>query len=566
MPGIVDNLEYNGVALGIGSKRSIDITPVYTTDGRQVKHHRISIQVEALVATYVDETIEDIKAKLTRQGGQLFIENCGFGQVIDINGGFGTMTDIEGGPFPKLLRFEPMAASLDSTPVYVVWQCEANVFLPSTTEAELGNVLEFQYAANYTIDDKGWSTRHVSGRIKVRRELVGNDQIGHNADEYRNKIKVVKPEGFARHQTYDLSEDKSTLAFSITDTQIRTRQPYPPGVVEIQCTHRASRSRSQLSTTRNHISFHCEVAANQPTVYAWFVFQQIVGKRLQHTRSQGIAILIDEIEAEEEIFGTGFSASVSYHTLQDAGQGVMASAWLFNSGMFQAVQLSWDAWEKSVHEIEEARGIANLIPDPIAQDRLVNAENQGLPEVEDVFHPHFDWTTPLGNPLCNELPTPELSWKHFEAHFDLKQSALEQDQWIPLGPEVLEDGVLSLNELNGVGRNETRKEIKALLAKNNGGLAATLIFRGSAVRVGWEIPLPKLVIPGVKVSLIEKRFMPKYFGIYYCQPVYGAKWEMKYQLGDLPAGGSGGGLKSGYAADGTYIGHTPPPPSPPPSP
>lgn len=537
MPGIADTFTYDDIELGIGSRRHIEISMEMDPTNRQVKFHRIQVSVEAVIAVDIEASVEEIKARLTKPGGRLYIENCGFGESLDIGGQSGQQ-DVKAGPHPKLIRFEPMAATTESTAIEVTWQCETCIFFPKG-EGEIGSILSFVYGATYSIDAGGWTTRTVSGQLEVAMQRDGDRFIAHNADHYRENIKVIKPEGFARTQHYDLSQCKSILNFSIVDTQIKTRQPYPPGVVEIACNHRVSRSRSQLATTRNSINFRCEVAANQPTAYAWFVFQSIVGKRLNHARANDVQILIDEIEADENIFGTEFSASVSYRGLGDLG------SWLYNSGLFQPVQLSWDAWETSMSDIKNARGIAQLRANADDDDRLVNLEYPQTPVIEDASTPLFNHLTPNQSPLCNALPEPDKSWAHFEGEFDIDQSAIETDHWIPLGPQALEDGVLNLNELGGAGRRVGRAEVPSLLSSNS-GYPTRLTFRGQAIRVGYEIPLPRLAINGVKTSLIDKQFKTKFLGIFYCQPVYAAKWALQYQIGDMPVG-----IKPGMNTDGT---------------
>jgi len=544
---MADTLTYDGIDLGIGSKRNVEITPVYDPTNRQVTHHRLSISVDSIVAVDIADSIENIKRRLSKPGLELVIEECGFGETLTIGGSTSALPDLQGGPHPRVIRFEPMAASTENTAVAVAWQCECNVFFANNAELELGEILSFTYGARYSIDDRGWTTRTISGRLTVpmKRDDYNANQIAHNADDYRERIKIKKPEGFTRRQEFELSEDKATLSFSMIDDQIRTRQPYPPGVVEINCTHRASRSRSQLATTRNQISFRCEVAANQPTAYAWFVFQSIVGKRLNHTRAQGVKILIEEIEVEESIFGTEFSASVAYRGLNDLG------SWLYNAGIFQPVTLTWDPWERSVHEIEEPRGIANLKALPNEQDRLTNLENQDLPVIDDDYHPHFDVLTPSQGPLCNSLPTPEESWAHFQAQIGIQQSSMYQDQWIPLGPEALEDGVINLNDLGGIKRRQGRKETKTVLPSNSGQITR-VHFKGEAIRVGYEVPMPRLEIAGIELKLLERDFKPVFLGIFYCQPVHGAKWDLLYAAGDL----SKETMNSGVQTNGSgYNGH-----------
>jgi hypothetical protein len=541
MPAAFDELTYEGISLGMGQKRTVEIEVVPTPDRRQTQYHRIKIEVDAVVVPSVGDTIEDIRRILTRNGGNLKATGIGIGFDLNV-GGSASMTDVEGGPFPKLLALRPMAAANAPTAVEVRWSVEVCIFIAESSGSELEHIGSFSYSQSYSLDPGGWTTRTISGQLTVAKTFDGPNKIDHNADFYRDKLDFTKPVGYERSQRYELSADKATLGFTVTDTQIPTRNPYPPGVVHIEASHRVTKSRSQMATTKHSLSMRVEIAADQPMSYAWFIFQQIALRRIEYARGSGSQILVDQIDVEEDIFGTGVSASISYRTLGDM------SNWLGASGLFSQLWVTWDEWEDSMHGMEHCRGISQLTPDPVNQDRLVNHEHPEIPEVKDL-QIVYDRTTPLAGALCNPLPPPNASWAHFEAYFDIKQSALEKDQWIPLGPEVVEDGVINLNELQQAGRG-SRAEIPSILPVYPGA-ATKIIYRGMAVRVGYEIPMPKLVIGNVQLKMIEKSFKPAYLGTFYCQPVFAAKWEIEYVCRDLAESHSAGILTDGTGKGGS---------------
>ena len=281
--------------------------------------------------------------------------------------------------------------------------------------------------------------------------------------------------------------------------------------------------------TRNTISLRVEVSQDKPTVYAWFLFQQIVNKRLAHARSNGVSILIDEIEIEEDMFGTEVNASISYRILQDLGP------WVFNAGLFQPFLLTWAPWEDSYKQQTGPRGVANIAALPHQQDRLVNLENSELPVIADREAPRNNYLLPPPGTMCNAPPEhPQFSWLHWNAGFELRQSGGGDEPMIPMGPRVLEDGVLDMHELNTAWRNTGRTEMSALLP-HRGGHATYITFRGEAIRAHWTIPLPKIAISGVSAQLLEdKIFETKWLGTFYCIEIYAAKWELTYVLTDLP--------------------------------
>jgi hypothetical protein len=175
-----------------------------------------------------------------------------------------------------------------------------------------------------------------------------------------------------------------------------------------------------------------------------------------------------------------------------------------------------------------------------------------LPVIKDDHHPHINYLTPSQSPLCNSLPTPEKSWAHFQAQVGLLQESPSQDQWIPLGPQTLEDGVVSLQEIGGTKRRTGRKETETVLPVN-GGQITKIQFKGEAIRVGYEIPMPRLQIPNMELRLLTREFKPVFLGIHYCQPVFGAKWDMIYATKDLPKDGMSSGVQTngtGYKVPG----------------
>lgn len=207
-----------------------------------------------------------------------------------------------------------------------------------------------------------------------------------------------------------------------------------------------------------------------------------------------------------------------------------------------------------MHTIENNRGLSNLVPQPKQNDRRVNAANQTTPVVRDLDSPRVN-TTDINSPtFCNPLPDPDKSWSHFEAYFDLYQQGVEIGHWIPMGPEALEDGVIDFNEIRDAGRG-SRVEVPSITAFNP-GYTTEIHFHGRAVRVGYEIPLPRLEIANAKLTMIKKQFNPRFVTMMYCQPVFAAEWYIVYQMKDLPSN-----LKQGIKSNGSNYGGSQNPPS-----
>ncbi len=529
-PPELESLTYDGIELGIGSKRSISINPVYDSTDRVVILQRLNLRVESYVTPEQGGTLEDIKTKLSVARKVLKIANIGFGKSLAIGE---NETDLEGGPKPRIITWEPMGTTSEAA-AFVVWVCEVATHLDLTESRYLKGPISFNYSSEYRIDSKGWSDRVYTGRLQVvkERNTSGQDnQITYNADDYRDRIKIARPSGFKREQVFSLSECKSILTFTINDSQIRSRNAYPPGVVDIQCSHRVRATRSQLGIIQNTITCTVEVAADQPAQYAWLVFTEIAGRRIQNARDNGVQVMIEDIDIEEQLFGTSITATVSYRNLSK----IIPPNWLHIAGVFQpAIEFNeWDNWDYSMDTVYTRRGWADLRPQPISDDRLVSAKNQETPDIEDAQFNLINTLTQPSSPFCNRRPPPNESWAHFEAAVDIVQSENGQvNTWTPIKAKVIEDGKLSLNEISAAGRG-SRAEVKYMLTEGR-GYTNYLIFKGKAIRVGYKIPLPKLVIAGQEMKMLKKDFRQKFLGVFYCQPVYAAVWEIWYIIKDLP--------------------------------
>lgn len=207
----------------------IKITPVYDASGRTVTHSVYEISLSEVIGDNSVNTgvmVQAAVAELQKPGLPLRYSNRGVGNLA-INTG-GRASDVVWGPRCGPVGITPLG---NGQAVKLTWSVQ--VAMPSCDDAAFGlELMEFVYKLQYKVARNGDTTRVYSGHLKIpnRRKTVGGRDVFDSPDNYREKIVPPLIEGFARgDRVFDLSEDRTTLTFSITDEQLPPNVP-PRGV------------------------------------------------------------------------------------------------------------------------------------------------------------------------------------------------------------------------------------------------------------------------------------------------------------------------------------------------
>lgn len=214
----------------------IKVTPVYDASGRSVTHSVYSITLTELIADNAVNTpvnVQDAVAELQKPGQPFRYENRGIGN-LRINTG-ARQNDVVWGPKVGEMSLKPEGGGRG---VRLTWTVQ--VAIPTCDDSVFQfAVMEFVYKLAFRVAPNGDTTRVYSGHLKIpnRRKTVGGRDVLDSPDAYRSQVVPPLIPGFRRlDRSFEVSEDRTTLSFSVTDEQMPPNVP-PPGVTLCSASH-----------------------------------------------------------------------------------------------------------------------------------------------------------------------------------------------------------------------------------------------------------------------------------------------------------------------------------------
>lgn len=529
----VGTLSYNGVPFTGASEVKVSVTPVRDEANRTVVKHSTTLTVSAVITAAgdapTDVVLEEIRARLTKQGQALIFVNRGFGQDLLVNTP-GGQSDVSWGPVPEILEWNPVGSSRACE---IVWKVTTHL-PPKCTVFGIGQyaspLLAFNFGVSYDISDRGYTTRRISGYLEFAQTRVdGGRVVPLSADTYRNLIKTPQPPGFKRSQNWDLSKDKSRIDFSITDTQIESRNAYPEGVTNIKARHgvRWSRTKGQAMWLKNSLTAEIEVLPTLPPTTAWKIFLGILTRRMKVAKeaSQKYAIL-ESLEVDEDIFGPSCSFSAGWRITGGVND-------FLDSGLWSAEPGTWDVWRTSIAAATSQYGLAGLLLQPyddVIVDLCMNtAPDQAIPAVPAKKRAEVGTVV-----VKNETPPSRLSWLRYANMLAPSRTMPVSRQAMMQFPEV-EQGSTNQNDTVPFSFNPSSQVRPDLIQKSGAGRYSVWLI-GGAQRAGYRIPRPRIVSIGGQVPVEGKvmfiqRDLGKHFGV----NIYEAHWAIEYILPSAPA-------------------------------
>jgi len=503
--------------------------------GRTTLYTRYHIRVETTIYAEdgdqlgkAGEHFERIRDRLSKQGQHLQIHHEGFGVDFDINGIVGKR-DLTFGPKPSVINWDPVG---EINAVEVVWECEVCI-APCNRWSGL---MSFNFGVYYRIDKAGYTTRTVSGHLEIALNRTTMRTLSDNIDDYRDRLFLENLPNFERETTWTVSIDKRRADFSIVDSQIRSPNEYPPGVISIRASHGVNWSRRQCTTLPQTIRASIELAVGQPRSRALEIFSAILQSRLAYTVGQDV--FFDNFMIDEELFGNTFNLSISYRVYVEPDESILtALPYLFSStGIGEALGLgTWQQWKASVAALQSHRGAAQLRMDH-KKEQIIDMCSDVIVESTSTSG-QIPYTPPKRLPkLYNKKPAPRKSYLKYE-------TTLETDESIPTTIQVTvspDDLKINGNEFNPnnpdatLGLKDTASQVERFVETQAGRIE--VVWKGYAERVGYPIPRPdKLKIGNVTMKRIGKaRFVQKFMGNSLGQPVYAAAWNQRYVVSSRP--------------------------------
>ncbi len=504
--------------------------------------HKLMITVKDFVVPsstcgIIEDEMEDIKSRLGRKGMALILGNVGYGTSLIVNdpGETGSTWDIKAGPKPRVVSWEPIG---NTASAHITWQCEVNL---SPCLSNFEGVSEFNYSIIHSLNDRGYTTATKSGYLRIAQSSIegvqdpfAQSKLSDTADRYRDEItnKFNKPINYKREQSFHLSSDFSRVDFVITDREIESPNAYPEGVVSISAPTRSRFRLPQAGESANTtISVNLELAADQPRVRAWEIFDAIVTER---TKRFSGSILESRIVRDLEVSEDYFSHRYSFTMVMTSVAPLFAH--MSAIGYFSPIPLNWIDWDNSMATVKANRGFANRhhIADG-ANPQLFNlCDADGLEEPAGyAIQEPPDKTI---YKLCSEAPNPEESWFDQDAML-IECPEIESTYQTTYGrADVVQKEFDPSNSDYGNGTLIGVENPDYEVHYSDSPPVQRFIWKGRIKRIGYPIaPIGKTMI-GDKVAKVvgTPYFTSRLIGYMFCLPVYEAVWNVGLVVVETP--------------------------------
>lgn len=561
----VGTLSYNGYTFDGTARITCRVEFEYDSAERAVLYHRHIIRAEATIASAASTTdteMADIRARLSKVGQRLDFVNKGFGNDLVVNAGGSLLNDVNFGPKPRVIEWEPIAGA---GAAYIVWEVEVCVpVCDGSGIHRTTGVMSFNYDIDFDID-RGWTTRTISGSLRIAQTRISAGagaaaRIADTADNYREWIRAgdQAPAGFERRSKWTTSEDKSTLTFSIVDTQIRGQNVRPPGVVDISGEHVASWRRAGKGGVRlfNRLSMDIELLPTMPKITGFLMFSAFLDQKLRIARDGGKGVMLEEMQIREDIWGmpTGYSAG---YTIFKGIDELIQGTGLFVTPTINAA--SWGDWSASIRAANGQRGFIGM-RDFAQNDVIVDMCTTQVPTVAQSDAPAGYRRDRRPVAYKNEPPPPERSYLDLQNGIivEKKMPAVRQSpQQYPYQSALsaaigsatggaaqgtIVPPVISTTPQQSAGMQFSPAEKKQYddTIQLSGGGNTTITMIGWAERAGYEVPRPSLnQFGGLSISaghIVETdvKFSQQVKAVYFGLPVYQAAWYITYMLSNTP--------------------------------
>ena len=542
-------LYYNGFHFPQAIEAKLSQRPVMDSSDRVVKYVEYTLTVECVLYPGVDDYGQQdplnpasnyspffpsdrsdidgsddfsgmglLRRRLSESGKPLIFNDKGLGRNFSVSGSSADNLrhlDVAYGPRAAIKTWDPIHGN---TAIHIVWEvtfsiAECGYALPDRSGLNLDLISEFTYSITWGIDISGRTMRTVAGVLEVLVERQGQ-KILTNADQYRDRLQFTLPEGYQReNQTWALSDDRRTLRFTITDKEHPSDNPLFPGMVRMDVRQRVSNVKKLLISSSQQwnvsLSGTIEVAQGVPRWWAWTAFLHIVRHRIKlgidnakthnvranmHGDSVGTVnsggMLVTGLSIDEEIFGRSMSFQVSWKLFSTLGS-------IFDAtGLWQKIPNTpdWDLYRTSMSSINGTwgpRGVSKLKHYP-ENDVIIGFCSKGDPTILG-DEPRFEAPDEQYTIFSTPCPTAEKSWVHFSSSFELMEDSgrithyplgdTDSDNFPNYVPAVTGDGL-------GASRNYEGRGAPVYQQRHSSKYGG--VWRGHAVRIGHEIPVPHL--------------------------------------------------------------------------
>lgn len=551
---------YNGVTF---SDRAEIVTfraiPQYDKAGRTVTHVVYSFAIRDVFIASAGQTTDDIMNTiwdpLLVPGQELEFTGVGLGAFnINTSG----VRDVLWGPRPQGLSYKAMGQGA----MEAVWGCDVAIPACDGDAAYEKAIMEFNYRLRYEIDRAGYTRRIYSGYLRIPQTRGNGRNLRDNADNYFERIVPKLPVGYRLgSREREIDESKCQLNFSITHEQMGPNIP-PPGVIDVQASHRVDSNHLSLVQYQGVISANYECDPATDPASCWPHFKQLCAERWAETKRRpfridnvpgGLAIApidfalpIGITFQEPDIYGVPRIArfSVTYLMFAHIAETIKAA------GLFKQVEKSdWNLWIASIADSAfHARG-ADKLKFENGDDALVDlclggAKQAAIPRNEGTQQKRF---LDLLDVFDFNCPDPIRSWISYRNKLEVKthDNVIEHKPLPSPDDGPLEEGPRSFigSPLPGYGSPQpyeikTSKTAASTVHRRTENQNEVFLV-GSALRACYDIAPPVLKSVG-KNQVVQANRPDRGEGFWtwvvgwYGVPIIGAMWRIRYLVPTRP--------------------------------
>lgn len=511
-------ISYNGYAFNSTAKAKANVEFIPDDAGRTILYQRITLTVRTIIADDdgTDGALDQIKAKLSKQGGALRFVGQGFGDLsVNVSN---TNKDVKFGPVPTILSWLPIG-SLRACEVE--WQIVAHV----SPCSRFKGLMSLNHTIDWNLDSSGLTRRTIAGHLIIAQTREGN-HAPDTADAYRHLINPQLPLGYRREtQNYSLSADKSRLDFTINDSQIDSPNPYPEDVEDIDDDHEMEWQKGKAQH-RHRISMTIKTKVGVPTRRAFEVFQMIADARLRQAKqSYRSRTLLESVRLRGSIYNRQSSFSIGYRIikkivdLQPSG------------GLWTPIEGDWGKWRTSMATAHSNRGHSGLAHFA-NEDTIVDLCSTGSIDSKTRSGPPIAIPSILAPTFQNEKPPANESWLRYHNEISIRRKQPSVMQYT-LGEPDSPGRATEVNATTPTSYDSSYGESQII--QQTGPATYIAIMTGYAERVGYPIPMPVLEkigdSPAVLIKdMFDQRSPTADLGV----PVFQARWRLTYALSKAP--------------------------------
>lgn len=318
---MANTFTYNGVTINTPDIKTISCAAVYDQADASVMFTRMTYRVQGTIQfdnTYsMAQNMVYFRQALLgpRRGLKITIGD----DVLNLGGGTAaTALDDVGGPKPRRADFTEI---IGTNFCFVTFEIEVGLQEGCTNT---GAVLSHTYTVNHQLDSRFYTTRTVSGAIRVSNNAAPPYD---NADALRGIAVPALPNGFQRKSMdFSLSADGLVLSYVIQDKEVFRVAP-------INCTEAKATFSQQMSNYLWYSHFTMEVKGNKYQDQL-SMFNDIFLVASSRINFDDPTILIQQASIDEELYDNTVRFSIT------VGSGInpaTAKALPADTAMFTAV-------------------------------------------------------------------------------------------------------------------------------------------------------------------------------------------------------------------------------------